>query len=122
MRNHSANQTGAKGIVSGQVTSGATWIEQFEIDQNGAQITGADTSTWKFVFKTCDTGAAVLTLTSGSGLTVTQNVTSTIFAIHVAVSNMCGDYQADLAQKTAAGDIVHWASGLVTFTQENLGF
>lgn len=121
MRN-SPLQTGAKGIVSGTVTSGATWIEQFEIDQDGAQITGADTSTWKFVFKDCANGTPILTLTSGAQITVTQNITSTIFSINVAVSNMSGDYQADLAQKNAAGQIIHWASGIVTFIQENLGF
>lgn len=121
MRN-SPLQSGAKGIVSGTVTSGATWIEQFELDQNGAQITGADTSTWKFVFKDCNNGTPCLTLTSGSEIMVTQNVTSTIFSINVAVSNMCGDYQADFAQKNASGQIIHWASGVVTFVQENLGF
>ncbi|WLB49237.1 hypothetical protein QIH93_15085 [Bradyrhizobium ottawaense] len=115
-------QSGAKGLVSGTVTSGATWIESFEIDENGAEITDADTSTWKFVFKHCDSGNPVLTLTSGSEITVTQNTTSTIFAIHVDVSNMCGDYRADLAQQTPGGDVVHWASGTVTFIQENLGF
>lgn len=118
----SAFQTGAKAIVSGFVTSGATWIEQFEIDQNGVQIMDADTSTWKFVFKNCDNGNPVLTLTSGTEITVTQNTTSTIFAINVDVANMCGDYRADLAQQTPGGDIIHWASGIVTFNQENLGF
>jgi len=122
MNRSSSTQTGAKGIVSGSITSGATWIEQFEIDQNGLQITDADTSTWKFVFKRCDDGTPVLTLTSGSEISVTQNTTSTIFSIHASVSNMCGDYRADLAQKTPSGDIIHWASGVVTFIQENLGF
>jgi len=115
-------QTGAKGIVSGQVTSGATWIEQFEIDENGAEISGADTSTWKFVFKHCDSGSPVLTLTSGVEIMVTQNTTSTIFAISVNVTGMCGEYQADFAQRTAGGNIIHWASGIVTFVEENLGF
>lgn len=116
------SQTAAKAIVSGYVTSGATWIEQFEIDQSGAQIAGADTSVWKFVFKRCDNGNADLTLTSGVEITVTQNTVNTLFAIHVNVSGMCGDYQADFAQQTAGGDVIHWASGIVTFTQENLGF
>lgn len=115
-------QTGAKFLVAGAATSGATWIEQFELDQNGAEIAGADTSTWKFVFKNCDNGNPVLTLTSGTEITVTQNTTSTIFAIYVNVTNMCGDYRADLAQRTAGGDIIHWVSGTVTFVQENLGF
>lgn len=122
MRGSSSLQSGARGTVSGRVTSGATWIEQFELDQNGVEITDADTSTWKFVFKHCDGGSAALTLTSGSEITVTQNTTSTIFAIDVDVSGMCGDYQADLAQQTPAGKIIHWASGIVTFVEENLGF
>lgn len=121
MRNASS-QTGAKAILSGRVTSGATWIEQFEIDENGAEISGADTSTWKFLFKHCDSGAAILTLTSGAEITVTQNTTSTVFAIEVDVTGMCGDYQADFAQQTAGGNIIHWASGIVTFVEENLGF
>jgi hypothetical protein len=122
MMRQSSTQTGAKGIVSGRVTSGAQWIESFELDQNNLEIDGADTSTWKFVFKHCDSGSPVLTLTSGSEITVTQNTTSTIFAIDVAVSGMCGDYQADLAQRTAAGKVIHWASGVVTFVEEELGF
>jgi hypothetical protein len=122
MSRSTALQTGAKALLSGRVTSGATWIEQFEIDENGAEISGADTSTWKFVFKHCDSGSPVLTLTSGVEITVTQNTTSTIFAIDVDVSNMCGDYQADFAQRTSGGNVIHWASGIVTFVEENLGF
>ena len=115
-------QSAAKAIVSGRVTSGATWIEQFEISENNGEVPDADTSTWKFVFKECDSGSPVLTLTSGSEITVTQNTTSTIFAINTDVTGMCGDYRADLAQRTATGDVVHWASGVVTFINENLGF
>lgn len=122
MSRQTSLQTGAKAIVSGFVTSGATWIEQFEIDQNGVEITDADTSTWKFVFKDYDNGSPVLTLTSGAELTITQNTTSTIFAIEVDVSGICGDKRADLAQQTPSGQIIHWASGIVTFTEENLGF
>ncbi len=122
MNRQGSFQTGAKGIVSGFVTSGATWIESFEIDQNGTQISGADTSTWKFVFKDCDNGNPVLTLTSGSEITVTQNTTSTIFAISVDVVGMCGDYRADFAQQTNDGKIIHWLSGIVTFVNEQLGF
>lgn len=124
MRQHSTN-TGAKGIVSGTVSNGATWIESFEFSQNNVQISGADTSTWKFVFKRCDGGSADLTLTSGAEITVTQNTISTIFAINCAASsltNIIGDYQADFAQKTVGGVITHWLSGTITFINENLGF
>ena len=122
MRQHST-QTGAKGIVSGTVSNGATWVESFELSLNDLQITGADTSTWKFVFKRWDAASADLTLTSGSEITVTQNVTSTIFAISAGpFPTMVGDYQADFSQKTVAGVITHWLNGTVTFINENLGF
>lgn len=117
-----AAQSGAKFTMSGRITSGATWIESIELDQNGAEITGADTSTWKMLFKECDTGAAVLTLTSGAEITVTQNTTATIFDIEVDVTGMSGDYRADFAERTASGNVIHWASGIVTFVEENLGF
>ncbi len=121
----STAQTGAKGLVSGSVSNGATWIESFELSQNDLQIAGADTSTWKMVFKHCDGGSISLTLTSGSEITVTQNVTATIFAINCpqsSLSSLCGDYQADFAQRDASGNIVHWLNGVVTFNEENLGF
>lgn len=124
MRQSSA-QTGAKGIVSGTISNGATWIESFEIDLNGAEIAGADISTWKFVFKKCDGGSPVLTLTSGSEITVMQNTTSTIFAINCSqgsIDALCGDYQADFAQRDVSGNITHWLNGVVTFNEENLGF
>lgn len=122
MRRSSSASSGAKGTVSGTVTSGATWIEEFELSQNDLEITDADTSTWKFLFKHCDSGSAALTLTSGTEITVTQNTTSTLFAIEVDVTGMSGDYQADLAQQTPSGQIIHWASGIVTFVEEELGF
>ena len=125
MMRQSSTQTGAKGIVSGQVSNGATWIESFELSQNDLEIDGADTSTWKFVFKNCDGGNPVLTLTSGEEITVTQNTTSTIFAIlcpQSSISSLCGDYQADFAQQDADGNIIHWLNGVVTFNEENLGF
>jgi len=124
MRRHSTN-TGAKGIVSGTVSNGATWVESFEIAQNNLEISGADTSTWKFVFKRCDGGSVCLTLTSGIEITVTQNTTYTLFAINCAVGNLSslvGDYIAEFSQKDGSGTITHWASGIVTFINENLGF
>lgn len=124
MRQHSTN-TGAKGIVSGTVSNGATWIESFELSQNDLQISGADTSTWKFVFKRCDGGNICLTLTSGVEITVTQNTTSTLFAISCAassLSSMVGDYTADFAQRDVSGNVTHWLSGTITFIDENLGF
>lgn len=125
VRSRGTLQTGAKGIVSGVVSNGATWIESFEIAVDGAEISGASTSTWKMVFKECDGGSPVLTLTSGTEITVTQNTTSTIFAIDCpqsALDDLCGDYHCDLAEQTSGGDIVHWLNGVVTFIEEDLGF
>lgn len=119
----STQTNGAKGNVDGTITSGATWNESFEFSFNNLEIVGADTSTWKFLFKHCDGGAATLTLTSGAEITVTQNVNNTIFAINCLVPVMQdGDYQADFAQHDASGNIIHWLSGIVTFEYKNLGF
>lgn len=125
MRNSSNLQTGAKGIVSGVVSNGATWIESFELSQNDLEITDADTSTWKFVFKQCNGSSPVLTLTSGTEITVTQSTTKTIFAIvcpQSSLDSLCGDYQADFAQQDPDGNIIHWLNGTVTFIEEDLGF
>jgi hypothetical protein len=119
----STTQTGAKGIVSGQVSNGATWIESFELSQNDLEISGADTSTWKFIQEM--RGRHALTLTSGDEITVTQNTTSTIFAINCPQSSLdalCGDYDADFAQQDVSGNITHWLNGVVTFNEEDLGF
>ena len=125
MRNSSNLQTGAKGIVSGVVSNGATWIESFELDQNNLEITDADTSTWKLVLKHCDGGSPVLTLTSGEEITVTQATTKTIFAINCPQSSLdalCGDYQADFAQQDPDDNIIHWLNGTITVIDEDLGF
>jgi hypothetical protein len=111
---HTNLQTGAKGWVSGVVSNRATWIETFQISQNNLPIEDADTSTWEFTFKRCD--SVELTLTSGSEITVTQGDIGTMFAIEVDIStSMCGDYHADLFETRADGNVVHWLHGTVSF-------
>lgn len=125
MQRSSALSTGAKGILSGTISNGATWVESFQLDQNDLEITGADTSTWKFVFKECNGGPPVLTLTSGTEITVTQATTHTLFAIvcpQGSLDSLAGDYQADFAQQAADGTITHWLSGVITIVEEDLGF
>lgn len=117
------SRTGAKFIWTNTISNGATWIESFELSQNDVEISGADTSTWKLTIKS--NGAVVLTLTSGSQITVTQNTTSTIFAIDCpqgSIDGLCGDYDCDFAEQTSGGDIVHWCNGTITFIEEDLGF
>lgn len=118
-------QTGAKGLITGTISNGATWRESFEISENNAELADADTSVWKLVFKDCDSGSPVLTLTSGAEITVTQNGTETIFAINtlgVSLKELVGDYHADFACQAVDGTVTHWGSGIVTFIDENLGF
>ncbi len=115
--------SGAKFTWSNAISNGATWDESFELSQNDLQISGATTSTWKLTIKRC--GSIVLTLTSGSEITVTQNTTSTIFAILASqgtIDSLCGDYDSDFAEETAVGSIVHWCNGTITFIEEDLGF
>jgi hypothetical protein len=52
---------------------------------------------------------------------VTQATTHTLFAISVpyaSLSALCGDYQIDLIQETAAGARIHWAHGVATVRNE----
>lgn len=117
--------TGAKGIVSGAVSNGATWLDTISLSENETEVADADVSTWKMVFKQCDGGSVCLTLTSGAELTITQNAIETLITIEVApgaMTNLCGDYYCDLAQLNPAGQVIHWLNGIVTFIDENLGF
>lgn len=123
MRTASNLGSGALFVWTNRVSNGATWVESFELAQNDLQISGATTSTWKLTVKRC--GSIVLTLTSGTEITVTQNTTSTIFAINCSqssISGLCGDYDCDFAQETVAGVITHWCNGTITFIEEDLGF
>lgn len=116
-----AGRTGAKGIIDATVSNGADWVESFNIDVSGAQISGADTSTWQLNVRDGD-GVVVLSAnTTDATLTVTQNTTYTTFDISVSqasIADLDGDYTIDLAETTAASVIVHWLHGKVTFYDE----
>lgn len=120
-RSRGTLQTGARFIWSNVLSNGASWIESFELAVNGAELAGADTSDWRIVVKECDGGSPVLTLSSDGDLTVTQNTTETLFEIDAdAPTSLCGDYEVDLVERTAAGKIVHWCNGIFTFRKDNL--
>jgi hypothetical protein len=120
-RKYSPGPTGAKGIISATLSNGVSWIESFRIDVAGAEISGADTSAWQLNLRD-DGGSVVLSVSVSAGtLTVTQNTTYTLFEIDVpyaSLSALCGDYRIDLAEETAAGDRVHWGSGVATVRSE----
>ena len=109
---------------TGTVSNGATWSDTFDLYDNGnVQISGANTSTWKILVKQC--GTTVLTLTSGTEITVTQNTTKTSFEIDCpqsSINSFVGEYDVDLAEETSGGTIRHWCNGTFTFIDEELGF
>lgn len=118
-----AGQTGAKGIVRATLSNGASWIVSFRVQVAGAEIAGAGTSAWQLNFRD-GSGAVVLSVSESAGtLIVTQNTTYTLFEINVpssSLSGLCGDYQIDLVEITAASDVIHWAHGIATVRDEPL--
>ena len=115
--------SGARGTVAGIVSNGATWVEDIQIAENGAPITSADTMTWQFNFRQNDqTLSAALSLSTATGtLTIVQGTTETTVQIRVASSlltNIEGDYIADLASRAVDGTVTHWLHGIVTFIKE----
>jgi hypothetical protein len=120
----SRHGTGAKGLISGTVSNGATWRENLEITEDGTFITDAPTFEWRMTFRQ-DSDSPVLTLSTTDGtLTVTNSASATTVAIVVAytsLSDLEGDYICDLASldtSTTPDDLVHWAHGVVSFRDE----
>ena len=119
-------QTGARGMISGVISNGATWWEDVELTEDGTVITSADTWVWRMTFRESgNEDSTVLTLTTAdSTLTISQGADATTLQIRVAytaLSAMEGDYICDLASldtSTTPDKVVHWASGVVTFRNE----
>jgi hypothetical protein len=116
--------TGAKGIISGTISNGATFRQDLEIKENGTFITDAPTFEWRMTFRK-DGDSPDLTLSTTDGtLTVTNGADATNVAIvvaYTALSALEGDYICDLASldtSTTPDDLVHWAHGVVTFRYE----
>lgn len=118
----------AQNDVSGRISNGVTWYEDVKlVDQDGNQITGVDLDIWQFQFRKIRTDAADLTLSTTAGtLTITEGATETILGIRAAqsvVSEMAGDYFADLVSKAASDDrLIHRAHGIVTFLDDPIAF
>lgn len=118
--------TGARGLLSGTISNGATWWEDLEITENGTVITDADTWTWKMTFReSAEDDATVLVLSTTDGtLTISQGTDATTVQIRVAytaLSALEGDYICDLASldtSTTPDKLVHWAHGVVSFRNE----
>ncbi len=118
--------TGARGLISGVISNGATWWEDVEITEDGTVITSADTWVWRMTFRETDRDdATVLVLSTTDGtLTISQGADATTLQIRVAytaLSALEGDYICDLASldtSTTPDKVVHWANGVVSFRNE----
>jgi hypothetical protein len=124
------SQTGARSIISGSVSNGATWYEDVSMTEDGGAIANAQNWVWTMTFRTdrtSDTSDLSLTTTAGT-LTITQGADATTLEIRVpkaSLSAMEGDYVCDLKSvdssdttDDSAGRSIHWASGIVTFLNE----
>lgn len=115
-------RSSARFIISGYVSTGASWIEQYSFQVDGAAIADADTFEWQFNFRTAYGDAPSLSLSTTDGtLTITQGADSTTIAISVpysSLSSLEGDYIADLAYTDGSSNRFHWAHGTVTFRNE----
>ncbi len=118
-------QTGARGLISGAISNGATWWEDVAITEDGTFITDADDWVWRMTFRESDDAAPALTLSTADGtLTILQTVTHTTLQIRVAYTSVSapeGDYITDLASldtSTTPDRVIQWAHGNVTFRDE----
>lgn len=128
MRRGAGNHA-ADNHVTGVVSNGATWYETFQIkDQNGDDVTGLTSDTFQFQLRCSeDDDSADLTLTTADGtLTVSESSGVTTVTINVpaaSLSDMEGDYIADLVSKAASDSrLTHRAHGVVTFRNDPISF
>jgi hypothetical protein len=123
----SSIKTGARGIISGFVSNGATWWEDVELTENGTVVTDADTWLWKLeICKDPDTADLTLSTTDGT-LNITQGASATTLEIRVvysALTALDGDYHAylwSLDTSTAPDRLILWGRGTITFLNEPVG-
>jgi hypothetical protein len=119
---------GALFDISGFVSNNATWDEYiyFTSSGSGMELTGL---AFELQFRECPDGTSTtLKLTTADSQLVITNDTDgdpTILRINVpytTINGMKGDYIADLVSKDGTDKLVHWGSGIVTFTQNPVAF
>jgi len=123
MSNARDTQSGALFEISGQVSNGATWAEDIWFTEDGAalDLTGLE---FRFQFRCHRHGTTELLLTTTDKLSIVTDTGSgvdRILRITVqpgALSQMRGDYFADLSSKDGGGDIKHWGHGVISFIND----
>ena len=121
-----AGDTGARALLSGTVSNGATWYEDISMTEDGTAIANTPEGwEWRMMFREASQGydaAPALTLsTTDSTLAISQGTDSTVLQIRVdatSLSAMEGDYICDLASQDTNDRIIHWGHGLITFRHE----
>src|SRR5262245_24257504 len=99
MSNRLALKTAARATLRREVSNGASWVEDFDITEDGAAVTDADTWAWEMTFYKCPGGSVDLTLSTSAGtLTVVQGSSATTMQVraYTGLTNLCGDYLCDL--------------------------
>lgn len=122
--------TAARGIISGEISNGATWIEDIEITEDGTAIAGTPASwTWTLTLREDSETTAILTLTTtDSTLSISQGTDATTLQIRCpqsSLTNLRDDYIIDIRSQDTSdvtvesgGKIIHWAHGSVTMLNE----
>ncbi len=114
--------SGARFNVRGFIARNATWSEDIYVFENGTPmtLTGLD---WKMTFrKDSEQDNADFTISTDDGtITITTDDDAIpilrIYVLASSLSNMRGDYVADLASRDALEKVILWAHGRVTFTR-----
>lgn len=123
------NEHGATNTLSGFISNGADWNEVITlVGSDGTQVTGVSADSFQFQFRSCeDETSATLTLsTSASTLSITEGGSSTTVTIacpQTSLTNLEGDYVADLVSKdSVTSDLTHHAHGIVSFKKSPIAF
>jgi hypothetical protein len=118
--------TGARALISGTISNGATWYEDVEITADDEPITDAENWEWRIIIRKDYDSPAALTLSTDDDLTIVQGVDATVLQIRVPLSSLAnvveGDYLIDLASQDTDDLVIHWGHGQVSFIDEPLGF
>lgn len=117
------SQSGALFELSGQVSKGATWAEDIWFTEDGAAflLTGLE---FRLQLRNCRSDVVELLLNTGDELSLVEDTGSGVVRIlritvaPGAMTNLRGDYFADLSSKDAADTIKHWAHGIISFIDD----
>lgn len=121
--------TGARNLISGTISNGATWVEDVQITEDGTVVTDANTFDWTLTLRESEEdSSAVLTLTTDDYLSITQSADYTLLSIRLPKASLTaldGNYIIDIKSvdttdtaDDSEGLSIHWGHGLVTVLNE----